>query len=377
MIHLYREHFGTQNIARIMLVSRRTVQRRLGEAGLLSWHRSYFTEISEERLISLVQTISWEHAHTGWRMMQGFLEDMDVVVPRDRVRAALLAVDPVGTKLRWGRLIKRRVYQVSGANALWHADGNHKLIRWRFVIHGCIDGFSRLVVFLDVHADNTAQSVLASMTRAVERFGLPSRMRTDYGTENFRMREFMLMQRGEGRGSFIMGRSTHNQRIERLWRDLYEGCTYLYYEVFSHFDSRGLLDAGNDLHIELLHFVFLPRIQRSLDQWAKAWNKHPMSTMHGRSPLSTWFSSLQDQLQSTVPVDEHVHAETYGIDFGGDVAPEQTNNNVVVPPIQSHLSEQLRRSLTERFDPLQDSDCFGMDIYANVIHFVAEALRHE
>ena len=29
-----------------------------------------------------------------------------------------------------------------------HIDGNHKLIRWGFVIHGGIDGFSRKIMYL-------------------------------------------------------------------------------------------------------------------------------------------------------------------------------------------------------------------------------------
>ena len=33
-------------------------------------------------------------------------------------------------------------------NSLWHIDGYHKLIRWRVIIHGGIDGFSRLPVYL-------------------------------------------------------------------------------------------------------------------------------------------------------------------------------------------------------------------------------------
>ncbi|KAK5861621.1 hypothetical protein PBY51_023003 [Eleginops maclovinus] len=36
--------------------------------------------------------------------------------------------------------LHRRAYQVAGPNSLWHLDGNHKLIRWRIVIHGgCLE----------------------------------------------------------------------------------------------------------------------------------------------------------------------------------------------------------------------------------------------
>jgi hypothetical protein len=32
------------------------------------------------------------------------------------------------------------MYEVAGPMSLWHVDANHKLIRWKFVIHGGIDG---------------------------------------------------------------------------------------------------------------------------------------------------------------------------------------------------------------------------------------------
>ncbi len=41
------------------------------------------------------------------------------------------------------------------------------------------------------------------------------------GGENVDLAHFMVLLRGEGRGSHLTGRSVHNQRIERLWRDVF------------------------------------------------------------------------------------------------------------------------------------------------------------
>ena len=56
--------------------------------------------------------------------------------------------------------IKRRVYNVKGPHHLWHLDGNHKLKDFHLVIHGCIDGFSRNVIYLRVIDNNNANTVL-------------------------------------------------------------------------------------------------------------------------------------------------------------------------------------------------------------------------
>lgn len=78
-----------------------------------------------------------------------------------------------------------------------HIDGHHKLIRWRFVIHGGIDGYTRKIVFLHCSGNNRAATVLKLFEKGVHENGLPSRVRCDKGIENVDVVRFMLHNRFE------------------------------------------------------------------------------------------------------------------------------------------------------------------------------------
>ena len=106
------------------------------------------------------------------------------------------------------------------------------------VIHGGVDGFTRIPVYLTCSTNNRTNTVLDAFLKATREYGLPTRVRSDKGGENTAVSLYMLQHplRGPGIGSMITGRSVHNQRIERLWRDLFDGVSYIYYNLFYHLE---------------------------------------------------------------------------------------------------------------------------------------------
>ena len=111
-------------------------------------------------------------------------------------------------------------------------DGNAKLNIWSIWIEGRIDGFSRRVIFCRASTNYRAETVEAAFLSGVAVCGFPSRLRTDRGMENYEVARVMIETMGHDRGSIITGKSVHNQRIERWWRDLTYTVTRFYKQLF-------------------------------------------------------------------------------------------------------------------------------------------------
>ncbi|CAI5687745.1 unnamed protein product [Oreochromis niloticus] len=234
-----------------------------------------YAELTDSALNEYVQDIGAGNEQIGPEAVRASLRVRGLRVQRRRVRASMLRMNPGAAALRAVlRRPERRTYQVAGPNSLWHIDGNHKLIRWRIVIHGAIDGYSRLVVFLHASNNNRSSTVLSSFIRAVVSYGVPSRVRTDRGGENNAVCLMMNIFRGFDHGSALRGRSTYYQRIERLWGDLWRGTTNVYCDLFHHLEEEGIIDIDNEIHFWALHYIYLPRINRDLKDFTQQWNNH-------------------------------------------------------------------------------------------------------
>ena len=290
--YLVEQGFKVYDISVMFDCSRRTVERKIRESGLSM--RNY-TPLSDAELDAMVSQITSLFPLCGEKSISSRLRSCGILLKRDRIRESLRRVNPSGIILRSRPALHRRTYQVPSPNSLWHLDGYHKLIRWRFVIHGAVDGFSRLITFLEVADNNRAETVLSAFLKAIDEFGLPSRVRMDRGGENIAVAQFMIEhpERGPGRGSAITGRSIHNQRIERLWRDLYSGCISFFYSFFYGLEDKGLLNIDCPLDLYALHYVFIPILQQHLNLFRQGWAHHHMRTERNRSPQQLWMLGLQ------------------------------------------------------------------------------------
>ena len=218
----------------------------------------------------------------GYRAMWHRLRSKGIKVPRDKVRIALLHMDPIGVRERGMRRLKRRNYVNPGPDFVWHVDGYDKLKPYGFAIHGAIDGFSRKILWLQVGASNNNPKVVVKyyLRTALELETIPCIIRCDKGTENTHIRDVQVCFRSEqddmfaGRGSYQEGRSPSNQRIEAWWSILRKQCSNYWMNLFKDMISVGALNTSDPIQIHAMRLCFMHLIQRDLDRVSQEWNTH-------------------------------------------------------------------------------------------------------
>ncbi|XP_041827246.1 uncharacterized protein LOC121644788 [Melanotaenia boesemani] len=357
-----------QRIAECFGISRRTLYRHRQQ---LQIGPLTYTEMSDEELADIVREILQTTPNAGERYVLGSLRSRNVRIQRQRVRRCLQQLDPIGRAFRRRHTIRRRIYNVQTPNQLWHIDGNHKLVRWRMVFHGCVDGFSRTIIYLQCLNNNRASSVLGLFRTGIQCFGLPLRVRCDHGMENTEVARYMLERRGLNRGSVITGRSVHNQRIERLWAELNRVVSFHFSNLFSFMENEGILDSTDELHLFCLHYIYLPRVQRATAEFRNQWNHHGLSTQGGQTPLQLWQRGVLNGINTGAIQD--IFAGTENLEINEDIPLQvETENNVVIPVNEFNVNPTVMNRIQDTIDPLREDGNHGIVLFLGLVNVLKQ-----
>ena len=261
----YKDIINVMAIEHGVVISLRHLKRMLRQMGL--FRRKNYSNIGD--VIDFVQSqIANSGQLHGYRWMYEKCLAHNLHCKKEDIRVILGILDSEGTAQRRKRRLLRRSYSSKGPDYVWHIDGYDKLSRYGICISGCVDGFSRRVMWLNAYYTNSDPKIIGGYyLEVVESLGgCPRLVRGDAGTENIYVRDIQRFLRLDnddamaGYNSYMEGRSTANQRIEYWWSFLRRECTDYWIRLF-----RRLLDqgdfSGTFLDVNLMQFCFMHVIQ--------------------------------------------------------------------------------------------------------------------
>ena len=174
----------------------------------------------------------------------------NIWVSKEDVMKAIKKIDSEGVDKRRRKVIHRRVYESLGPGHIYHLDGNDKLKRWSLSIHGCVDGFSRKILWLVASSTNNDPIVIGNcFLQCIKKTKIVHVvLRMEKGRGNIFCEDLQLFFTGTD-DSYIYATSTRNQRIKSFWSRLKKFCTNWWIGFFTRMVNEGVHRPQLGTHI--------------------------------------------------------------------------------------------------------------------------------
>ena len=183
--------------------------------------------------------------------------------------------------------VRRRQHHTRTADSVWHSDSTHKLMHWRLIASGCVDGHGRKTMWLKCSDNDRADTTCNCFSNAIEEHQCPYQVRGDEGSENRKIAKCVIATRGEGMRDCIGGKSTRSTRIERFWREHNVNVMKKFHDEFIQSEQLGCLDGTDDNDSWVLHQACLPVANEKMNEFKACFNVHPLRSAQGKMPNQT------------------------------------------------------------------------------------------
>lgn len=138
-------------------------------------------------------------------------------------------------------------------------------------------------------------------------------------------------------------------------------------------EEKGLLVADSEEHLAILHFIFLPRINRALRNFINQWNNHGLRTANYATPMQLFVEGVLNKRGT----DHSAVHELLSEAFSEQLTNETVLSTAAVDEVGSGLlcfPEEMRNEI-QRIGSSRASwsEEVGIQAYEEILHYLGQS----